>query len=641
MAILTQEKRDVSVCGDFKTSGFKINASAKAFEILSSNIYTNKVAAVIREYSCNAYDAHVAAGNQDRQFDVNLPTSLDSTFSVRDYGIGLSEDQVRDIFTTYFQSTKTNSNDFIGALGLGSKSAFSLVDSFTVTSFFGGEKSVYSCYKDEHGEPQVALLGQSNTDEDNGVEISMSIPTDRINEFASEAVKVFRHFDKLPNINNKDVERIAKKESKEFDFVSDGMKLNGTYYGAALYARMGNVAYKVPSEYSDGLDGVVDFPIGSLGFNAGREELSMDDQTIELISKRVAEVKDNLASMILETVEKINCPFDRAVKVRSLKGSILNAVRKSNINDKIMSYDLPVLSDDQEDLVYYSRTSTWKSSTQTIKSVKLPLKVDSNGVCYVWKKPRMKQRTLSWMKDKVSTVVPLTEEQADFFLVPRDMIEDPEVLFPKINKISSANGTVRSKVSVYNTNVTYYCPNPKKWNDVSVDNDGVQRIYVEISRYVPTEYTFQQLKARQKFIDKPVYGLKTAFLKTKAFKSGNWISLNDYLNNLKTTLDKVHVESYDKNCKERFIAKAIKNMVSDNRFSELVDMIDKSTEPEKVSLYKSIGFDDLVVESTQIQEFQDELFKDYPMLNEVYVTWRPTESSKTNMSDYVNMVHSK
>lgn len=641
MAILTQEKRDVSVCGDFKTSGFKINASAKAFEILSSNIYTNKVAAVIREYSCNAYDAHVAAGNQDRQFDVNLPTSLDSTFSVRDYGIGLSEDQVRDIFTTYFQSTKTNSNDFIGALGLGSKSAFSLVDSFTVTSFFGGEKSVYSCYKDEHGEPQVALLGQSNTDEENGVEISMSVPDYRISEFASEAVKVFRHFDKLPNINNKDVERIAKKESKEFDFVSDGMKLNGTYYGAALYARMGNVAYKVPSEYSDGLDGVVDFPIGSLGFNAGREELSMDDQTIELISKRVAEVKDNLASMILETVEKINCPFDRAVKVRSLKGSILNAVRKSNINDKIMSYDLPVLGDDQEGLVYYNRTSTWKSSTQTIKSERLPATADNDGIYYVWKKPRMKQRTLSWMKDKVSTVVPLTEEQADFFLVPRDMIEDPEVLFPKINKISSANGTVRSKVSVYNTNVTYYSPNPKKWNDVSVDNDGVQRIYVEINRYQPVGMTFRKLRNIQRFIETEVYGLKTSFLKTKAFKSGNWISLNDYLNNLKTTLDKVHVESYDENCKERFIAKAIKDMVSDNRFSELVDMIDKSTEPEKVSLYKSIGFDDLVVESTQIQEFQDELFKDYPMLNEVYVTWRPTESSKTNMSDYVNMVHSK
>ena len=75
MAILSNDKRDVSISNDFKTSGFKIQASAKAFEILSSNIYTHKVRAVIREYNCNAYDAHVDAGNSE-PWDVHLPTAL-------------------------------------------------------------------------------------------------------------------------------------------------------------------------------------------------------------------------------------------------------------------------------------------------------------------------------------------------------------------------------------------------------------------------------------------------------------------------------------------------------------------------------------------------------------------------------------
>jgi len=114
MAILSNDKRDVQINGDFKTSGFKIQASAKAFEILSSNIYTNKVRAVVREYNCNAYDAHVAAGNE-QPWDVHLPTRLEPHFSVRDYGTGLSDEQVREIFTTYFHSTKTGSNDFVGA----------------------------------------------------------------------------------------------------------------------------------------------------------------------------------------------------------------------------------------------------------------------------------------------------------------------------------------------------------------------------------------------------------------------------------------------------------------------------------------------------------------------------------------------
>ena len=132
--IISENKQDVTVNGSFKTSGFKIQASSKAFDILSSNIYQNKVRAVVREISCNAVDAHTAAGNPD-PIKVHLPTTLEPHFSVRDFGIGLSDEDVREIFTTYFCSTKTSSNDFVGALGLGSKSPFCLVDSFTVTSY--------------------------------------------------------------------------------------------------------------------------------------------------------------------------------------------------------------------------------------------------------------------------------------------------------------------------------------------------------------------------------------------------------------------------------------------------------------------------------------------------------------------------
>ena len=83
MAILSADKRDVQINGDFKTSGFKIQASAKAFEILSSNIYTNKVRAVIREYNCNAYDAHVASGNGNLgMFTFLLVLNLTSRFVI-------------------------------------------------------------------------------------------------------------------------------------------------------------------------------------------------------------------------------------------------------------------------------------------------------------------------------------------------------------------------------------------------------------------------------------------------------------------------------------------------------------------------------------------------------------------------------
>ena len=114
---------------------FTINASSKAFKILSSGLYQNKIRAIVRELSTNALDAHIEAKNSD-PFVVHLPTSFEPFFSIQDFGTGLSEEDVLNLYTSYFSSTKTSSDDYIGALGLGSKSPFSYVDSFTIQSIF-------------------------------------------------------------------------------------------------------------------------------------------------------------------------------------------------------------------------------------------------------------------------------------------------------------------------------------------------------------------------------------------------------------------------------------------------------------------------------------------------------------------------
>jgi len=211
--ILNEAKKNVVVSGDFEQTNFKLKADPKAFNILSDKIYTNKVKAVIREISTNAYDAHVAAGN-DEPFDVHLPTDLEPWFSVRDYGTGLSHEDCMEIYTTYFHSTKTDSNDYVGALGLGSKSPYSVADSFTVTSWFNGCKRVYSAYKDENDCPQFALLTTDNTDEPNGIEVSVAASD--CYEFEQEAVSVYKFFDKLPNINIDSVVRNIEDAHKEY-----------------------------------------------------------------------------------------------------------------------------------------------------------------------------------------------------------------------------------------------------------------------------------------------------------------------------------------------------------------------------------------------------------------------------------------
>ena len=76
---------------------FSIQQSSKMFKILSDSLYSDKVMAVIRELSCNANDSNIASGNKN-PFKVTLPTASNPTFMVRDYGTGLSKEDMENLY---------------------------------------------------------------------------------------------------------------------------------------------------------------------------------------------------------------------------------------------------------------------------------------------------------------------------------------------------------------------------------------------------------------------------------------------------------------------------------------------------------------------------------------------------------------
>ena len=645
MAILSTDKRDVSVSNDFKTSGFKIQASAKAFEILSSNIYTNKVRAVIREYNCNAYDAHIAAGN-GQPWDVHLPTHLESYFSVRDYGTGLSDEQVREIFTTYFHSTKTNSNDFVGALGLGSKSAFSIVDSFNVVSYYNGLKTDYCCYKDEHGEPQVATLASSDTDQQNGLEVSMSVEG-RTDDFTYEAVKVFKYFDVLPNINDKEVVKDILKAKEDYKFVCDEGSFN-TGYGS-LYARMGNVSYKIPNEYKSDLSGFINFEIGDLSFNAGREELSMDDSTKTLLKSRIQQVQDNLSQVVYDKLEAEQCKFTRAKKKAEVySGSMRSVLRSSSLDfDK---FNLLSIKDGDERITAYKR-GTWHRDSPDIESLtRLPL-INSNDwdIRYFLHKDRMKTRIIEWMRSKRGLqIVLLKQEQIDLFGIPADLIEDLEEVVPKSSNSYGGSTPTRSKVAEWNSNTPAWRMKANEcWDDVEIDNDGSERVYVEINRYEP-QGKFNDMSQFKNIMDSldhlgigisSIYGLKTAFLKTKGFKQGNWISLTSYIERESANLPEIKViqnrKHYDNPYQELFTKLA--NKLDNEIVKEYNDTV-KLTEAEHSDkfAYSVLGLGDKIKSEDKLQQIADEFVAQYPVVELLH--WDGSHASDRQIEVLINHI---
>lgn len=318
---------------------FRIRNSAKAFSILSSGLYANKIRAIIREYSCNAIDSHTEAGNLETPFDVHLPNVLEPWFAVRDYGVGLDEQEVRNIFTTYFESTKTATDELIGGLGLGSKSAFSFTDNFTIVAVKNGTKRVYTAFINEQGVPSIAPMGEEASNEPNGVEIRFAVEDSwDFRKFHDEARYVYKHFKHRPVISGGFSEfKFIDPEYEDRDIIP-GVHAVDSRQNRSV-AIMGNIEYPLDVPANADLGGlehllicnlVIEFGIGELDIQASREGLSYIPETIAAIKSKLEAINAVLTDRLAEQVGAIKNDWEKAYFLVNKMNSKLwvNAVRK-------------------------------------------------------------------------------------------------------------------------------------------------------------------------------------------------------------------------------------------------------------------------------------------------------------------------
>ena len=312
---------NVARSAPFPEKTFTIANTAKAFEILSSRLYTNTRLAIVRELSTNAYDSHVAAGKADMPFNVHLPNTFAPYFSIRDFGTGLSPDAVESIYTTYFASTRNDSNDFVGALGLGSKSPFSYTDQFTVSSYYDGTVYTYSAFKNERSEPTIALLSAQPTTEPNGVEIKINIKTHDATDFQVAARQVYRFFPVFPNISGAKFELPVLKHVYEGDSYKIYQRNTVEGFSSHLSVVMGNICY--PVNHSSlthklrNLGALVLFVnIGDVEIAASREELHYDARTLAAIQERINAAQIDIKQQIMTDLGQDRCTVDRLRALR-------------------------------------------------------------------------------------------------------------------------------------------------------------------------------------------------------------------------------------------------------------------------------------------------------------------------------------
>lgn len=276
--------------------------------MLLTDLYSDQPLAVVREYSTNAWDSHRQAG-VNKPIEVSLPNLMSPFFKVRDYGVGLSHDEVVNVYSKYGSSTKRDSDDYNGMLGLGCKSALTYTNQFTVVSVKDGEKITVVVNRAGNSATMEIVDKQAGVNEANGVEISVPVRGTDYNLFRQKAEQMFSFWKPGTVL----IDNVTPRQA-EIKFVTDNV---GTTrgYGTDLVV-MGGVAYPVERRlykgqrpYGNTFDVVAFVEIGEVSFTPSREALMYTKHTEATIER----LRSEFAAQIRKTiVDDINAAPDHA-----------------------------------------------------------------------------------------------------------------------------------------------------------------------------------------------------------------------------------------------------------------------------------------------------------------------------------------
>lgn len=292
-----------------KINSFTLSNSKEFFDILSKNLYSDPVRAVIRETICNAWDSHIKAGK------TNIPikaTYDDNNIVVQDFGTGIPHEDIPLVYGVFGGSTKVLDDTQTGGFGLGCKAPFAITESFTVQDIYNGIKGIYTCLRndpDNNGLPSIRTIVKVPTDEPNGITVTIpyveAYSENRINSIIDDVIK-------MGGILANDNEDIELPIEEEFTIIE---RESGDPYTLVRY---GNVVYPVdvkkilPNRDFDLGDISIIFEAkpNTLSIAPSREGLVYDEKTVNTLFgffKRLDTlIKTNKKKALLKCIEVFN-----------------------------------------------------------------------------------------------------------------------------------------------------------------------------------------------------------------------------------------------------------------------------------------------------------------------------------------------
>lgn len=316
-------------------------------KLIRDSVYTDKELAPLREYSTNAYDAQVVSGNAQTPIRVTLPTLLDPQLKIRDFGPGLTQQEMEDIYLSIGESTKRGNNDETGSMGLGSKSGYAYGDSFIVKCWKNGRSAAYNLVLDDSCESGCRcdiLFDRTCSSNEHGVEIVIPIREEHIRIFPGKALNFFKYWSVFPeiiNLEETEKNRVMEAFNKPSVLSGDGWVIKPKverYSGGEAVALMANIPYpidwkilrdkmtfaneqeRVIFDFLSSNDVIFYVKNGDLDFSVSREGLQYTDRTVAALSTKVKEIANSVLNIVVDRINKASNLWE----AKRIFGSIFN-----------------------------------------------------------------------------------------------------------------------------------------------------------------------------------------------------------------------------------------------------------------------------------------------------------------------------
>lgn len=140
------------------------------FITLVKNTYTDAVFSSVREIIINGIDSSIQAQTSKK----TLVRYAGNALHVRDFGLGMSILDIRNVYGVVFRSKKKNDKTTTGSYGIGSKSPLSYCNFYNFKAYKDGICNEIVVVN-HNGSMKYEVIATYKTSEENGVDITIPL----------------------------------------------------------------------------------------------------------------------------------------------------------------------------------------------------------------------------------------------------------------------------------------------------------------------------------------------------------------------------------------------------------------------------------------------------------------------------------